>query len=1143
MKRFGIYTTAFIFALGLLQATTGWAQHTTQSVLSEHTWYKLSVAEEGVYKLDYSFFQSLGIDVEGLNPNQIRIFGNPAGALPERNDASRPDDLTEMAIYVSGADDGIFNEGDVVLFYGQEPTRWSLTDAEPYAYVRDRNYFSDTTYYFLCVDSGVDGLRVGQQASLPVEGATTIITDFPDFQWHEAELLSPYSIGQNWFGESVSLNDGAFTLPFVFPHLVTDKSLLVKASVLGRCKGSVMHYDLRLNNNLLVNNGVISSHGDYNYGNVKDTSKQCFVEGDTAVFSMDIASGPDGALLYLDYVEIYAWRQLIREGDLFAFRLFPSQFGEGKSAVWVQNASSRFWLWEVSNPLLPVRQEGTLSSNNFVFVTDQAVERRFFMFDPDQTLEVASCQAIANQNLHGITGADMLIIASPLFLQQAQELADYHANLDGLNSVVVDVEEIYNEFSTGTHDPTALRDFIRMVYRRNFGALKYVTLFGRPSFDFRDLLGYHRNFVPCYQKKKGSEGEMNAGTDDYFGLMDDNEGESSGGRVDIGIGRLPVSSVEEAEAVLRKIKLYDDLAAAHGDWKGNLLLFSDDQEDDYVDHNETYCNMLDTLVPALNAGKVYCGAYPVVNTSIGATIPQAKEEVMRSLKEGASVMIYTGHGGVKGLTADNVFTVSDINALENHERMPFVFTATCEFSKYDNPGLVSAGEQMFVKADGGTIAMLTACRPTNGSNNQWIGKALVNQLAIRDFNGSPQRLGDIIRKAKSNGSNFVSSTSVSVNINFVFFGDPAQRLALPKEEVVAMTINGQPIGSQEIQLNAMSMVTLEGEIRSVGSSVDTEFNGELWVRFYDKKTPFEVKFVNKINNTIFYETFRHYRNVIYSGRVSVNEGRFALSFQVPKGINLDYGAPRFEFYAYDSIRSIDAFGKCNDLVLGGVDPSAVVDNEGPQINFYWNTPDFQNGDVTERQGVLYADLYDAQGLYHYDYSLGRNITMSSNWAGCNNLVLNDHFEPSLDDFCRGRVTLPVEGLESGTYEFTLKAWDTQDNSSEARLWLTVIDDNNYLSQVWNYPNPFSDETYFNFVHLGEDGDLRVDLQVFDVMGRLVGTLSQMVTATNNEITPVRWNSNDVSGKPLRSGVYLYRFTLTDERGYSRTVSQKMIVTR
>ena len=1127
-----------------LMALLGWLNaalaqdNTYNSVLSEHTWHRLTVTHEGVYKLDYATLEAMGVDMQTLNPDQIRIFGNPSGALPEKNSEPRPDDLTEMAICVTGADDGVFDTQDVVLFYGQEPTRWKLVDSNAGTYQRDRNYFSDSTFYYLCVDSGVGGLRVGEKASLPVEGTTTVITDFPDFVWHEAELMSPYFQGQNWFGECISQPDSLLCIPFVMPNVVTNKPAFMKSQVMGRIKNVAMYYDAWVNDNHVANHVPIGKYGDNYFGTLASLNKQIALENDTIEFKLGF-SADRTASLYLDYVEIYAWRTLKRVGEAFPFRLMPSQFGDGVSAIWLQNTDAQHWLWEVTNPLRPVRQNGVLSANNLVFATDENTEKRYLLFNPDAALEVSNWTAIANQNVHSIADADMLILAPAIFRSQAQALADYHAELDGMLSVVVDVDEILNEFGTGIPDPSAIRDFVRMVYRRSGGRLKYLTLFGRASADYRNIKGYGRNYVLTYEAKDNPQHEVAFCTDDYFGMMDDDEGPKSDGHIDIGIGRLPVSTVEEAETVLRKIMHYNDLASTHGDWKTELLLVSDDENTEYVNNNEKYGTMFDTINHALTQKKIYVGAYPTANTSGGVTVPGANADLMQALDKGTLLMIYVGHGGVRGLTGEYVFTNSDIHALTNYDRMPFVYTATCEFSKYDNPLLVSAGEQMFLSPDGGSVAMFTTCRPTFGNNNNKHTQAFVKTVCQRGADGKPLRFGDIVRLTKNDPLNYFNTApQANINIRFVLLGDPALRFPEPMQRIEVQKINGAVVGeSGPIGLYAMSLVNVEGEIKGLDGTVDAGFNGKLWVRFFDKKTKVRVNRYSDGFKNVYY-----HKNVLYHGCATVSNGKFTISFQVPKEILPERDRARFSFYAYDSIRGVDAMGCFDELTLDGTDPAAIADDEGPKIDFYWNSPEFENGQSVERFGTLFADLYDAQGIYHYDYSLGRDIILSSNQPAFDRLVLNDRYEPALNDFRRGRVALPLDALKPGTYEFGLKVWDTQDNPSEASLWF-VVDDDLFLSQVRNFPNPFADETRITLTHLGEDGNFDVKIEVFDLMGRPVARIAQRVASTNGVIEPIRWNGCNDYGTPLRSGVYLYRLTLTDENGYFRTVSQRMVISR
>ena len=1137
-------STAFAFLGLLFFAQLGLAQDNAyHSVLRNGTWYRLAVTQEGVYKLDYATLQAMGLDVNTLNPNQIRIFGNPSGALPEKNSVARYDDLTEMALYVSGAEDGSFDQNDYVLFYGQEPTRWRLNGDK---YERERNYYTDSTYYYLCADSGIEGLRVGEKTSLAVEDATTVVTEFPDFQWHEAELMSPYNIGRNWYGEMIDTHNPELTMDFVFPHLATDKALNYKAQVLGRDKSGAMHYSLRINDNLLVNNGLISKVQEHYYGVEVASGGQFFLDSDTARFTVSINPSETKASLYFDYIEIYAWRQLICSGNMFPFRFKPTQLSHDKSAIWIQNVGSQQWLWDVSNPLVPVKQLGRLTSGNFVFAINEKVEKRYMLFNPSKALPIVSWTRVVNQDLHSVADADMLVITDARLWQQAQELADFHAEKDGMMCVVVDVKQIYNEFSTGVPDPTALRDFIRMVYRRSAGHLKYVTLFGRASFDSRDIYGDDLNLVPCYEMKEKSNHEISFCTDDYFGLMDDNEGDDCKGHVDLGIGRIPVATPEEAEAALLKIRHYYDLASNYGEWKTNHLLVSDDEKSEYMDNNEEYERIIDTTEAAMNRYKIYCGAYQKVSTSAGFRFPQVSADMLHAFDKGQLTMTYTGHGGVIALAEERIFGLTEIAQMHNFDKLPFVFTATCEFSKYDNPRLVSAGEQMFLKSDGGAIAMMTTCRPTFGINNVKMGRALTQVMYKRDEQGKPLRFGDIARMAKANSMNY-SNNTLSLNIRMVFFGDPALRLAMPEEKVKTLKINGEIVDNHELMLHAMSMVNVEGEVTTYGGQPDTQFNGELWVRLFDKKITLNVPYSNmedsnKEDSGV--RTIKYHKDVIYSGKATVRNGKFALSFQVPKDINLDDGTPRFSYYAYDSIRGIDAMGYFDNITLGGVDPTMMPDDEGPNITLYWNDPSFTNGDVVESRGTLFAELYDAQGIYHYDFSLGRNIMLNSNAKAYDNLVLNDSYEPRIDDFRRGRVVLPVSDLDPGTYNFAVKAWDTQDNASEASIWLVVGEAKDiFLAQVHNFPNPFSEETYFTLAHSGDDGNFDLNIEIYDLMGRRVGCLSKRVNSVGGVIEPVRWDGRDSNGSPLRNGFYFYRLTLTDESGYSRSVSQSMVLCR
>ena len=1126
-------------AFAIIPLAVSAQNHVGQSVLSQHTWHRMSVAKEGIYKLDYEVLRAMNIDVENINPNEIRIFGNPAGVLPEKNSETRYDDLTEMAIFVSGAEDGRFDVGDYVLFYGQDPTCWKVEGSANMKYERLRNPYSDSTYYYICADSGVEGLRVASQPSADIEGSTNVITQFPDFACHEEELLSPYSSGRTWYGEQLTSTDSVLHFQLILPNLVKNKPIDYKLVVLGRSLNGTIHYDFWANDNHLVADGTINklSENTNSYGIDKSRTGQLQSGSDTINFSFVLQPRVASQLLYLDYVELLCWRELKRAGDLFAFRLRPDQLNHSNSAVWVRNMSHDYQVWDVSNPLRPVVQEGVFSSDNFVFGVSGKTERRYFTFTPSAALPVVSVQSVKNQNLHAVSQADMLVITPRVFWDQAQELADFHEQSDGLHSIVADLDEIYNEFGTGTPDPSGIRDFIRMVYLRSEKQLKYVILFGKGSHDFRNIRGFGKNYVPPYQAESSLNRVASFCTDDFYAMMDDNEGVNSGGHVDLGIGRLPVATVEEAKTVLRKIYHYADLSATHGEWKTNHLYTADDNMSDFIDHAEQCCGIVSEENHAMNAQKVYLDAYQQYESPSGVVAPEANAELMRRFEKGVLAMQYHGHGGLRGLTDEKMFTSTDIPLMTNYDCMPFVLTATCEFSQFDDPAMVSSGELMFTLPTGGSIAMLTTVRPTHGDNNIRISKALMRRMYVPDGDKA-SRFGDIVRDAKADDGNFSTTNNTSKNISYVFFGDPALRFAAPVERIETIRLNGQNL-DYEVALHAMSMVNVEGEIRKTDGSLDADFNGEVNLRFFDK----ESVFTTLGNEAAGVTNFSFFNDVLFQGKASVKHGKFTISFQVPRDINLQNGTPRFSYYAYDSIRQVDAIGVFEDVVLGGVDPVAIVDNEGPKIDFYWNEPSFQNGDTVAAMGVLYADLYDAQGIYHYGFSLGRDIMLNGNVQGFSNMLLNDAFEPALDDSRRGRVAVAVPELETGTYSFTLRAWDMHDNSSEAEIWFIVSDDDVFLAQVRNYPNPFTDETWITLTHHGDDGPLDVTLEVFDIMGRMISSQRQTVQVTDDKVEPIRWNVNECTGGHLRSGLYFYRLAITDANGNHRSVNQKMLIAR
>lgn len=1120
------YTFVFLFLFYVAFLSPLQAQWESQeSVLSRHTWYKIGVTEEGVYGMTRSDLQALGVDVQSLRPAQIRMFGNEAGMLPEENAAERYDDLTEMAIQVIGGEDGSFDEEDMLLFYGQGPVILTLNTLGYYEYVR--HPYTDTIYYFLCVDSQEDGLRIQEKPSVEVSPSAERITSFLDVVYHESEELSPYASGRTWYGDLFTPQEGFREFVFDVPGLITSASLRFVSMVLGRCSSS-FEYSVRVGDQYVVDHYGISSYSSqgHEYGKQHYTNALFNSNTDQLRVRFELEPTTANPMLFIDYFYINLWRSLRLAGHGTAFRFTPTQLASRESEVRLGGWRPELNCWEVTDPLRPGRQQVIAESDEGRFGLLGGEERRYYLFDNEGVKSIASARRIPCQNLHAYQSADFLIITPSAFWASAEALADFHRVEDGMQCLVVDVQEIFNEFGSGTSDPTSLRDFIRMLYLRGEGQLKYVLLFGKGTHDYRDIKGIGNNYVPTYELKDYPYHEVySMCSDDFFGLMDRYEGEDCEGLVDLGIGRIPITTAEQGTEVVEKIKHYADLSVTHGPWRNDHLFMTDNNSRTYITYVETLERILDTACPTTTVKKLYLDSYPVVTTPSGTRSPLAHDELLRYFDQGFCTFSYTGHGGVKSLTEEWVLAMADIVALDNYDHLPFVHTATCEFSKFDNPTVVSGGEMMMLNPHGGAIALLTTLRPTIAQNNQSFSRAFHVHLHDRQ-DGRSLRFGDIYRLSKADSLYYSK-----MHVVYSLFGDPALRFEYPNRGVKTTAVNGQNAEHDQIFL-VSGLVTVEGVITDLEGMVDSDFNGVLDLTLYDQKSNYTS--LGTYDSPMDYS---FYHDELFKGKAKVEQGRFTVQLFIPAETSPGSGLAHLSYYAFDSLRKVEAQGVF-DYLKPVYDP-AIDDHQGPDIHLYWDRPEFVSGDTVSRNGTLYADLFDEQGIYHYNFSIGRDIVLKSNLPGYANQILNECYEPGLDDYRRGRITLPVEGLDDGRYDVTLKAWDTQNNSTEVEIAM-YVEGSTVIAAMRNIPNPFSEGTYFSFVNGDLSGNFSVTIEIFDILGRRVALLDRQVSSDNGLVEPIYWDGHTDNGSDLRPGVYVYRMRITGANGYHRVLTQRMV---
>lgn len=1122
---------------------------TSNSVLSSGDWYKLSISNSGVFKIDYNFLLTLGLNPSSINPKQIKIYGNGGGMLSQKNEDSRYDDLVENAIYVSGEADGKFDQGDFILFYGSGPHPWTY-DFINETFKHTFNIYSDFAYYFLTIGPD-NGLRIPEQVS--ETGAEQTITQFDDRYFFEKDetqvMVEPIKpSGRLWVGDIFNYNL-QYTYPFDATGIISNSNILLRSSCIGRSSASSSF-------NISINNVAIGSHNFTNSAYYENPNVEYPYVGESKTESFNLNSfainnssnfsikyvynkaGKSEARGYHDYFEIFVQKQLRLYGNQTSFRSIPS-LNYNISEFRISGTQGTEFLWDITDPLSVKKQNYSFAGNTVAFSSNTRTLKEFIIFNLNNLAAPAYIGKVENQNLHNIIAPNIpenLIITTDEFADAANQLAQFHKSYDNQDSYVVTVKKIYNEFSSGAQDITAIRDFIKMVYERSTpnDSLHYVTLFGDCSVDYKDRLTNNTNFVPTYESRQSLHPIFSYSSDDYYGFMDSFEGEwveniSGDATLDVGIGRLPVKSPAEAYAMVNKIKTYKSYQSL-GKWRNRITLVADNQPNSNLHLNsaELLASKLEQNQPNYNINKVYLAAYPMVYTPSGTICPAAAEVIQNDIDKGIFLLNYTGHGGELQLAQENILNTTMVSKWRNIEQLPFMVAATCQFGRYDYPALVSGIETAVLSAEGGAIGSLASTRPVYSNTNEAINVAFYNAVFQKKGNRY-QRLGEIMQPTKNKSNSGIN------NRNYSLLADPALTLNYPIEEVVLTKVNGLDVtGIVSDTIKALEKVKLEGELRS-GGSIIGDYNGVLTLTLYDKKN-----IITTLENPITSVGLQN--SLIYDGPASIKNGRFSLEFVIPKDISYQYSNGKASFYASNSPSLRDAAGSSFDLVIGGTNKNAAEDNTPPVIKSFLNDESFIFGGTTGSNPKLIIKLFDENGINLASTGIGHEISMTLDNSS-EVIPLNEFYSSNLDDYKNGTVNYPLKDLAPGSHSIKIRAWDTYNNSSEVYLEFVVVNNESItLDHILNYPNPFSNNTEFHFDHNRAGEDIDVMIQIYTVSGKLVKTISNRLFTSPSHVSGIHWDGRDDYGDKIGKGVYVYKLNVKSLRdGNHKFKYQKLVV--
>jgi hypothetical protein len=1128
-----------VFCCFLFTVVDAQRTYKANSVLASGNWFKISVADDGVYKMDVAFLNSLGIT--GSIPSaQVRIFGNGGGLLSENARNKPGDDIAEGALWVEDGGDGVLNGADYVLFYGQGPDHW-IKDSATQRFVHQKNIYSGKTYYY--VNIGGAGLRIASQTvSLP---ATATVNSFDERYFHELDTVNFLSSGKEWFGEEFSSSPGrtlnkTFQLPL--SDLLPQPATLV-TNIAARSVNVVSRFAVSANG-VLVQQVTVPPIGTGTYDVFAQQVEQrdnFILNASNASISISYTQGSFNSQGWLNWFEFFARRNLSVQGSKQLLFRDWSSVGLGSVQFVVSDADATSQVWDVTDSLHPVKMNGFISGNQLRFTNDAQRLREYVCFSTNFLVPKAEGR-VANQNLHSSTEKDLLIVTSPEFLQEAQRLAQFHQERDKLKTAVVTTEQVYNEFSSGSPDPTAIRDFAKMYYdryRSTWGQTgKYLLLFGKASFDYKNRITNNTNKVPAYESANSLDPLATYTSDDYFGFLNDDADINSSviiNQLNIGVGRIPARTPEEARNFVDKVYTYNS-ADAFGPWRNNLNFIADDEDNNlHLQDAETLTATSSSVASVFNLQKIYLDAFHQESGSAGGRYPQANAVINSNIYNGTLVWNYSGHGGPARLAEEDVLDQQIVNGWSNSNRLPLFITATCDFAPYDNPIENSLGENLLVRPKTGAIGLMTTTRVVFAFSNRIINNNYLKFALEPDANGRYKTLGEALVASKN--FTYQSSGDITNNRKFTLLGDPAMRLAFPTYKVEIIKVNDKDISSQIDTLSAMEPGVVEGQVVDNSGALLTNFNGTAYLSLFDK--PLTITTLGN-DPTSPPAPFTDQESTLFKGKASVQNGKFVFRFKVPKDINYQYGNGKISLYAQDGTN--DANGLSNSVIIGGISSTVSPDNQGPEIKAYLNDDKFVNGSIANANPILLLEMADSSGVNTGSSGIGHDIVATLDNNNSQYFVLNNFYEAGLDNFQKGTVRFQLPQLSAGHHTLKIKAWDVVNNSSEYVLEFTVVNSEDLrVDHVLNYPNPFTTRTFFWFEHNQPGTDLSVKVEIFTVSGKLIKTISQTINTIGNRSNEIEWDGRDEYGEKIGRGVYIYRLRVKTPNGKTANKWERLVV--
>ncbi len=1125
-----------------------------ESVRAQGAWYAFATTSEGVHCLGYDELVASGLNPADVVPGALRLFGRGGQALPLENDVERPLDIPQQRVALRGLEDGSFDPGDELCWYASAHASWRW-DAED-GWIYTSPLWGDTAKWFLRVDA-------------PASLALTEILEAPTFEGEVEEIRTSHMAfgaeedhttnliksGRNWFGQRLSaLGANSTTWNVPVPHAVQGETAVVRFGAAMRTVGSgtasQLEYTFEGTSTVLTDNLLTPS--SLSYAKYVGGELNAPLSGNAIQVLATFTPGTDDANAWVDYLTYQAPQLLVYSNGQFPVNGLPvNANGEAvTSAEWVMGGASPDEVWDVTDPLDVQRMAISNASGSTSWKSALgSVPKRFWAFRWSNATRPEVLGPAGNSNVHGLGEVDYVVVTVPNLLPAADSLAQIHALL-GKRVAVVLQQDVFDAFSSGVSDPTAIKMLMMMLQDRAAASAgevdppKYLLLFGDASYENRNVQGNGTTVVGHYSSES-LQTTTSYISDDYFALTAEGQGERPEDLLQLGVGRIPAPDLESAWAVVGKVATYLGLdeasvdaascldpngSSVFGPWRNRVLFVSDDQDGNnqdghrYMENSEEHSATIRANHNEYDVVKVYPDAYVQTNTPGGERYDDAAAEIARRVDEGALVVNYIGHGGERGWAHERILNLETIQGWSNLRRLPVFMTATCELFRYDDPDIYSAGEAILFNPEGGGVALLTTTRTVYSSGNQQVNRAFF-ETALNDVEG--RCLGDIYKDTK----NSEEITSHTNSRNFSLMGDPAMELAYPKERVFLTQVPDT--------MRSLDEVVIRGYVGNASGDTLSEFNGVVVPTVFDKQASVTTLDNDQSEGPFTYEVFQ---NILHKGLASVENGEFEFRFIVPRDINYAYGTGRVSCYALSD--QTDAHGFSESFVIGGTSENPLSDSDGPVLELFMNDTLFRAGDVVHEDPWLFARVFDASGINTSGNGIGHDAKAILDGDASRPFVLNEYFVSDLDTYQSGSIRFPFQDLPEGLHELELKVWDVANNSATATTHFVVASSLEVaLLEVLAFPNPALEQVTFRMTGNQACKAAAVVLQVFNSFGAKVHEQAFEGEVLGFRDDVMSWDLKPSSGGHVSPGVYVFRVTWTNEFGNSAQYADKLVVLR